>query len=122
MRSSKQQGLTFIGLLLVLGFIGIITLSVLKVFPVYMEHFAVKTALESLENDQSIKEMSVSEIRGLFGKKLDINQVTSINAKDAKISRSTGEITMKVEYEVRKDYIGNVDIILSFSDQFDIPL
>ncbi len=122
MTSSKQQGLTFIGLLLVLGIIGIITLSVLKVFPVYMEHFAVKTALETLENDPGIKNMSVSEIRGLLRKKLDVNQVTSINAKDAKISRSTGEITMKVEYEVRKDYFGNVDIILSFSDQFDVPL
>jgi len=122
MKSSKQQGFTLIGLIIILGFIGIITLSVLKVFPVYMEHLAIKTSLEAIETDPGLKNMSVSKIRGLFGKKLDMNQVTSINAKDAKINRSIGEITMKVEYEVRKDYIGNVDIILSFSDQFDVPL
>jgi len=122
MKSSKEQGFTLIGLIIILGFIGIITLSVLKVFPVYMEHLAIKTSLEAIETDPGLKNMSVSKIRGLFGKKLDMNQVTSINAKDAEISRSIGEITMKVEYEVRKDYIGNVDIILSFSDQFDVPL
>ena len=122
MKSSKQQGFTLIGLIIILGIIGTITLSVLKVFPVYMEHLAVKTSLEAIETDPGLKNMSVSKIRGLFGKKLDMNQVTSINAKDAKINRSIGEITMKVEYEVRKDYIGNVDIILSFSDQFEVPL
>ena len=122
MKSSKQQGFTLIGLVIILGIIGTITLSVLKVFPVYMEHLAVKTSLEAIEKDPGLKNMSVSKIRGLFGKKLDMNQVTSINAKDAKINRSIGEITMKVDYEVRKDYIGNVDIILSFSDKFEVPL
>ncbi|OUR88693.1 DUF4845 domain-containing protein, partial [Cycloclasticus sp. 44_32_T64] len=52
----------------------------------------------------------------------DMNQVTSINAKDAKINRSISDITMKVEYEVRKDYIGNIDIVLSFSDQMAVSL
>jgi len=122
MKSSKQQGFTLIGLIIILGIIGTITLSVLKVFPVYMEHLAIKTSLEAIETDPGLKNMSVSKIRGLFGKKLDMNQVTSINAKDAKINRSIGEITMKVDYEVRKDYIGNVDIILSFSDKFEVPL
>lgn len=122
MNSSKQEGFTLIGLILVFGLIGIVTLSVLKVFPVYMEHLAVQTAMDAIETDPSIKNMTVGQIRGLFEKKLDMNQVTSISAKDAKINRSIGEITMKVEYEVRKDYMGNVDIVLSFSDAFDVPL
>jgi hypothetical protein len=78
--------------------------------------------METIETDPSIKNMTVGQIRGLFEKKLDMNQVTSISAKDAKINRSIGEITMKVEYEVRKDYIGNVDIVLTFSDAFDVAL
>jgi Tfp pilus assembly protein PilE len=122
MNSSKQEGFTLVGLILVFGLIGIVTLSVLKVFPVYMEHLAVQKAMETIETDPSIKNMTVGQIRGLFEKKLDMNQVASISAKDAKINRSIGEITMKVEYEVRKDYIGNVDIVLTFSDAFDIAL
>lgn len=122
MNSSKQEGFTLVGLILVFGLIGIVTLSVLKVFPVYMEHLAVQKTMETIETDPSIKNMTVGQIRGLFEKKLDMNQVTSISAKDAKINRSIGEITMKVEYEVRKDYIGNVDIVLTFSDAFDVAL
>jgi Tfp pilus assembly major pilin PilA len=122
MHSPKQKGFTLVGLIIILGFIGIITLSVLKVFPVYMEHLAVQTAMESIEVDQDLKKMTVGQIRSLFEKKLDVNQVTSVNSKAAKISRSLSDITMKVEYEVRKDYFGNVDIVMSFSDQFEVPL
>jgi len=122
MNSPKQNGFTLVGLILVLALIGIFTLSILKIFPVYMEHLAVKTSIEAIETDPSIKRMSVGQVRSLFEKKLAMNQVTSINAKDAKINRSMSDITMKVEYEVRKDYIGNVDIVLSFSDQMEVPL
>ncbi|PHS72000.1 MAG: DUF4845 domain-containing protein [Cycloclasticus sp.] len=122
MYAAKQKGITFIAVVIVLALIGIFTLSILKVFPVYMEHLSVQTAMEAIEVDPEIKTMSVSQMRRLLEKKLDINQVTSVAAKDAKINRTIGEITFKVEYEVRKDYIGNVDIILSFSDEFEVPL
>ncbi|MEO1962498.1 MAG: DUF4845 domain-containing protein [Cycloclasticus sp.] len=122
MGSSKQKGFTMIGLIMIFSLIGIITLSVLKIFPVYMEHLAVQTAMESIEADQGLKRMTVGQIRALFEKKLDVNQVTSVKAKDAKINRSLSDITMKIEYEVRKDYIANVDIVMSFSDEFEVPL
>jgi len=122
MHQSKQNGFTLIGLILILALIGIITLSVIKVFPVYMEHLSVKTSMEAVQADHNLKKMSVGQIRALFEKKLDMNQVRSINAKNAKIGRGIGEITFKIEYEVRKEYIGNIDIVLSFSDQFEVQI
>lgn len=122
MQAAKQQGLTLIGLAIVLGFIGMITLSVLKVFPVYMEHLSVQTSMEAIEVDPRVKNMSVGQIRELFRKKLDMNQVTSVNAKQAKIGRGIGELTFVIEYEVRKDYFANIDLVLSFKDEFAMAL
>lgn len=122
MQAAKQQGLTFIGLAIVLSFIGMITLSVLKVFPVYMEHLSVQTSMEAIEVDPRVKNMSVGQIRELFRKKLDMNQVTSVNAKQAKIGRGIGELTFVIEYEVRKDYFANIDLVLSFKDEFAMAL
>ncbi|MBL4743395.1 MAG: DUF4845 domain-containing protein [Cycloclasticus sp.] len=122
MQASKQQGLTTISLLIVLGVFGLLVMSVLKVFPVYMEHLSVQTSVKSIKADPAVKNMSVGQIRLLFQKKLNMNQVTSISAKGTKIVRSSDEITFTAEYEVRKQYIGNVDIVLSFSDEFTIPL
>jgi len=120
MYSNKQQGLTFIGLVFVLGLIGMIVLSALKVFPVYMEYFSVQRSIETLANDTEIKNMSVKKIRTLLAKKFNMNAVTSVNSGDAEIRKSGGEIVFNLDYEVRKEYIGNVDIVLSFSDEFKI--
>ena len=97
-----------------------IVLSALKVFPVYMEYFSVQTSIETLADDPNIKNMSVRKIRTLLNKKFNMNAVTSVKAADAKIRKSGGEIVFNLDYEVRKEYIGNVDIVLSFSDEFEI--
>ena len=122
MHAAKQQGMTFISLVIVLAVVGMVVLSVLKVFPVYMEHLAVQTSMEAIETDPGVKNMSVSKIRELFRKKLDMNQVNSINAKQAKIGRGIGELTFVIEYEVRKDYFANIDLVLSFKDEFSVQL
>ena len=122
MLRKNEKGATFISLVIVLSIIGVITLSVLTVFPVYMENLAVKKSVEAIENDPQLKSMSAGKMRSLFEKKLDMNQVTSVRAKDAKIGRGITDISFKVEYEVRKEYIGNIDIVMSFSDGFTVDL
>ena len=122
MLRKNEKGATFISLVIVLSIIGVITLSVLTVFPVYMENLAVKKSVEAIENDPQLKSMSPGKMRSLFEKKLDMNQVTSVRAKDAKIGRGITDISFKVEYEVRKEYIGNIDVVMSFSDGFTVDL
>ena len=122
MLRKNEKGATFISLVIVLSIIGVITLSVLTVFPVYMENLSVKKSVEAIENDPQLKSMSAGKMRSLFEKKLDMNQVTSVRAKDAKIGRGITDISFKVEYEVRKEYIGNIDIVMSFSDGFTVDL
>jgi len=122
MKQNKQQGFTFIGLVIVLGIVGMLIFSVLKVFPVYMEHLSVKQSLESLENDPKIRTMSTAAIIDKLEKKFDMNQVTSVDRKTIKVQRGTGDLKVDITYEVREDYLGNVDIVLSFSDNFTVNL
>ena len=114
----NQTGFTFSGLLVVLSIVGVITLSVLKVFPVYMEHMSVAKSMESLENNPKIGRLSSREIRTLLMKKFDMNAITSVQGGDVKIKRSTSEVKVSVIYQVRKHYFSNIDIVLSFSDEF----
>lgn len=118
MRNNHQQGFTLIGLIIVFGIIGVLTLSVMKVFPVYMDHLAVSKSLEALENDPKLGSMTTRKIRDILMKKLDVNAVTVVKGKDIKIKRGVSEIDVQVAYEVRKDYFSNIDIVLTFSDGF----
>ncbi|PCI20504.1 MAG: DUF4845 domain-containing protein [Piscirickettsiaceae bacterium] len=122
MQINKQKGFTFSGLVIILGIVGMIIFSVLKVFPIYMEHLSIQKSLEALENDPAIRKLSTAAIKDKMTKKFDMNQVTSIGRKDIIVKRGTGDLKVEITYEVREDYIGNVDIVVSFSDEFTINL
>lgn len=122
MYNSQQKGFTLIGLILVFAILGIVTLSVLKVVPVYMEHFAVSKSMEALENDPKIDRLTVGQVRTLLMKKFDVNAVTSVNGKHIKIRRGVGDLTVNVSYEVRDDYFSNIDLVLTFSDEFTVDV
>jgi len=118
----KQSGFTFIGLAVVLSIVGIITLSVLKVFPVYMEHMSVAKSMEAVENDPKIGRLTSGGIKSLLMKKFDMNAVTAVNGSDIKIKRSTSEVKVSIAYQVRKHYFSNIDIVLSFNDEFTVDV
>ena len=98
MKQNKQQGFTFIGLVIVLGFVGMVVFSVLKVFPIYMEHLSVQKSLESLETDPAIRSMSTAAIKDKLEKKFNVNQVTSIDRKTIKVQRGTGDLKVDITY------------------------
>ncbi|RLJ17776.1 DUF4845 domain-containing protein [bacterium endosymbiont of Escarpia laminata] len=112
----KQRGLSGIGWLFVLCLIGFFVLMGLKMAPVYMEHYTIKTALESLEREPFIGQKPVSAIRKLFMRRLDINYVTNIKKDHIKIKRSGGSTTIDVNYEVREHLFANLDVVMTFSE------
>ncbi|ORU90134.1 MAG: hypothetical protein A6F71_03995 [Cycloclasticus sp. symbiont of Poecilosclerida sp. M] len=100
---------------MLLSIIDVIVLSVITVAPTYLEHYYVTQSMDAVEEDVSIKGMQPFQIRNLLLKKLDVNAVTSVTARHIKIFRSTDDISVEVNYVVRKEYIGNLDVIMTFT-------
>lgn len=116
----KQQGMTAIGWLFVLGLIAFFVLLALRLVPGYLEFSTVSTSLESLKNEPGITEKSVPEIRTMLGKRFDINAVTSITSKDVKLENKGGRLRVWVDYEVRVPVAGNIDAISKFKKEVEV--
>ncbi|MBI3772683.1 MAG: DUF4845 domain-containing protein [Gammaproteobacteria bacterium] len=117
MAPRKQQGMTaisFIILLMIFGFIGMIAI---KLFPVYLEHFKVSSALKSMASDQRSKDASDDEIKETIMKKLQIDDVKSLTKDDIQISDSRDGRTVTIEYESRVNMVGNVDAVVKFEGE-----
>jgi len=111
-----QQGMTTIGLLLVLGIIAIIALTAVRVVPIYMENYTIKSVLGSVRDDQKVDAKSKAAIWNSLKKRLYINEVRLIKREDVKISRGNGQTTVTVTYESRRPYLGPLFIGGSFSE------
>ncbi|MCB1831329.1 MAG: DUF4845 domain-containing protein [Gammaproteobacteria bacterium] len=120
MNKYRQGGMTGTGWLVVLALIGFFSMLIIKLAPVYMEHFSVKTVLESIKEEPMITQKSVPEIRTLIQRRLKVNGVYEMSNDDIKIKKEGGVTSVDITYQVVKHMAGNVDVLISFSDNIKL--
>ncbi|CAI8776386.1 DUF4845 domain-containing protein [Methylocaldum szegediense] len=118
--SAHQNGLTLIGFLWVAFLIGFFSLLVLKIGPIYLEHYKVVSSLESLKKENDIASKSREEILSLLQKRWEINMVERVTAKDVKIIKNGSYLKVEIAYDVAQHLFGNVDALLHFDDLIEV--
>jgi len=117
----KQEGMTGIGIAVILGAVAFFALIALRLFPIYMEHFSVTTHLGNLSSPGVVKGKTNAEIMTKLMKSFQIDDVKNVNRDHVFIERGKGgSMTIAIEYEVRTSGVGNVDMVVNFSDEVEI--
>ena len=120
MNKYRQGGMTGTGWLVVLALIGFFSMLIIKLAPVYMEHFFFFFVLESIKEEPMITQKSVPEIRTLIQRRLKVNGVYEMSNDDIKIKKEGGVTSVDITYQVVKHMAGNVDVLISFSDNIKL--
>jgi len=102
-------------MLIVIAFFAIV---LIKVLPLYMEHFKVKSSLDSLAQDAKDSQAALSpmEIERNLLKRLSINDVQHVTKKDIQVTREGRKIVVVVDYEARVTLFDNLDLVARFPD------
>ena len=119
-RWHHQKGMTAIGWLLVLGLIAFFTLITLRLVPAYLEFAKVTSVLESLQNEPGITRKTRGEIIQMITKRFDVNDVYQVDAKQVKITKEKGVLTVSINYERREHLVANVDVVTTFDKQVEV--
>lgn len=118
----KQKGMTAVGWAFVFLVIAMVTLVTLKLLPIYIDGFSVASSLESLKNEHNISKMTPFDIKKTLLKRLDVNMVNDVTKDDIFIERDKGSMTIEVDYEVRENLAGNLDVVVSFNYSVEVPV
>ena len=110
-----QGGMTLIGFVIVLGVIGFFAYIAMRLVPMYSEYYAVKQALKGLEAEPGIANRDPAKIQDLFFRRLYISYAENVKPEHVKIERVDGGWNMRVDYEVRKPLMANLDVVGKFS-------
>ena len=114
MKIRKQRGLTLIGFVIVLTIGLLFAYTGMRVIPMYLEYHALVNALETLKKDPAAAAMEPSRIRNRIINSLWVSYSSNnIRREHIRITRSEG-VKVRVAYEVRKPWIGNLDIVGRF--------
>ncbi len=118
----RQQGVTAIGWLLIIILAVSIVLFFIRLVPMYIEGYNVKAVVEGLAEDPDLRGKPSSAIHRSLMKRLDINMVTSVEPDDIYISREKDHYLVDVEFEVRRNLVGNLDLVAYFNYTSQVPL
>ncbi|MEW8029325.1 MAG: DUF4845 domain-containing protein [Candidatus Thiodiazotropha sp.] len=116
----KQKGLTFISWLVILIVAGFLVYIGIKITPIYIDHYVVKAALESVKNEPLSARKSKREIRNMILTRLDISNIRHINKDHINIERSGKTTTINVKYAERRHIAHNVSLIMDFEETVEL--
>jgi hypothetical protein len=117
---NRQQGLTLISMLFVLGLIAFFVLLGIKIIPVYLDHNKVANALSALEKSGNIESQSEFEIRNSLAKRFNLNYVYDVTQNDIKVTKHGSYVKVAIQYEVAKKLVGNLSILAEFNDVIEV--
>lgn len=116
----KQQGMTFIGLVLIIAGIVFVAVIGMKLTPAYLEFLSVKRAIAKIENDPSFASMSKNDIVSQFDRSAQIDDIRAIKGNELLIAKEEGgRPVVTAEYEAVVPLVANVSALIDFRASTD---
>ena len=120
-----QEGITFIGILIILGMLGCFFLFGLRAFPLYTEYFAIKQAMKGVATQPYKSRNSITRVRSLLLKNLDINHVYTFNSKNIKkvttLKKKKGKRILYFKYTKSERLFGELYLTLKTDESIELP-
>jgi len=120
-KRQKQAGVTAIGWMIIIALVIMFVLLVLKLLPIYMDGFKVGSVLDDIEDEPATATMTPVMISKTIMKRLDINMVGGVTKEDIYIDKLKNAMSVEIDYEVRENLVGNIDVVVHFQKAVTIP-
>jgi hypothetical protein len=109
---SRQVGISFIGLLFVVGVLACVGIIAAEAFPTVVEYQAALKAAQKASSGST-----VAEVRQIFDKAADIDNISSISGKDLDISKDGDKVVVKFAYNKEIHMFGPAYLLLKYAGQ-----
>lgn len=115
MKIRNDSGLTLIGFLIVLSVGLFFAYAGMRVIPMYLEYHALGNAMDMLAEDPTSSNLPPARIKSKIQMSLWASYASNnIKNEHMFISKKSDGVNVRVKYEVRKPFLGNIDIIGKF--------
>ena len=116
------RGITLIGFVIMLCFVGFFAYLAMRLIPVYVEYFGVVKAMEAVKSEPGAAQRPIEQIRRDLGAAFDGQYVDSdtVPPQSIQLKRESGGATLRVAYEKRVPFIYNIDLVGKFDKSLNL--
>ena len=113
-----QQGTSYIGILLIIIAAALMVKVLVAVWSPYWDNHVINKQIEELILSSQANS-SPAKFKSQLSQRLDMNNVRDVKIDDLlRVSNADG-LRVQTDYEVRKPFLLNIDLVLKFEKSFD---
>lgn len=110
----KQAGMTTLGLIILVLFVGLFAFAGIRLTPVYLNYVKVVGVVDGVGKEFDGAKASRAEIRNSISRRFDIESVSMLTAKDVTVTSVDGGIEVAATYSHKAPFIANVSFVVDF--------
>jgi hypothetical protein len=118
--NKRQQGASAITVLLGIALVLFFGLVLVRLVPVYSDHWYLSSLTEELASKVTVEELSLFDVRERLDKNLQINNIQFDSKQGIKFDNNANPNRLVVNYEKRVDLFFNLDIVATFNDEYPL--
>lgn len=111
---SRQAGITTLGMIILVAFIGVFAFAGIRLTPVYLNYMKIAGALNGVHEEFDGKSPSRSAILKSLSRRFDIESVGEIKARDVTVTQAAGGWEVAAVYDHSAPFIANVSFTVHF--------
>ena len=111
---SRQMGITTLGFIILVVFLGLFSFGALRLTPMYLNYMKVVGVINGVKTEFDGQQSSRTAIRISIARRFDIESISVIKAKDVKVTTVDGGMEVSVEYDHIAPFIGNISFAVHF--------
>jgi len=110
----RQGGMTTLGVIILVAFVGIFAFAGLRLTPVYLNYMKIAGVVSGVQNEFDGANASRTDIRKSISRRFDIESVGVITAKDVKVTKVEGGYEVAATYSHKSPFMANVHFLVDF--------
>ena len=110
----RQAGITTLGLVILVTFVGIFLFGFIRITPVYLNYFKVVGVVEGTVREFEGQAPTTASIRSYIARRFDIESVSIITARDVKVTKVDGGYEVSAQYSHKVPFISNISFVVDF--------
>jgi hypothetical protein len=110
----RQAGMTTLGVIILVSFIGIFAFAGIRLTPIYLNYMKVAGVVNGVQKEFDGQNATRSAIRNSVSRRFDIDSVGVITAKDVTVTKVDGGHEVAATYSHKAPFIANISFVVDF--------
>ena len=110
----RQAGMTTLGLVILVTFMGLFAFAGIRLTPVYLNYMKVVGVIDGVDEEFDGTGATSTAIRKSISRRFDIESVSVISAKDVRVKKVAEGYEVAATYTHKAPFIANVSFAVDF--------